>query len=125
MPIRPPSRPAPAGTGYDSNLRADGLRTDYWNWGKGFISAYPPDQFIMLEQGATYGTQNSQIWTSYYTPCTRFSPACSIATRSAATRRLWKSPKTWEPGSMPVSKSSRHKRASACGTVISPASTAA
>jgi DUF1680 family protein len=53
--------------GYDSNLRAGAIRTDYWNWGEGFISAYPPDQFIMLEKGATYGTQDSQIWAPYYT----------------------------------------------------------
>ncbi len=59
--------PGPGRTGYDSNLRADAIRTDYWNWGKGFISAYPPDQFIMLEQGATYGTRNNQIWAPYYT----------------------------------------------------------
>jgi DUF1680 family protein len=59
--------PGPGRTSYDSDLRADAIRTDYWNWGKGFISAYPPDQFIMLEQGATYGTQNSQIWAPYYT----------------------------------------------------------
>ena len=59
--------PGPGRTGYDSNLRADAIRTDYWNWGKGFISAYPPDQFIMLEQGATYGSQNTQIWAPYYT----------------------------------------------------------
>ncbi len=59
--------PGPDRTGYDSNLRADAIRTDYWNWGKGFISAYPPDQFIMLEQGATYGGQNTQIWAPYYT----------------------------------------------------------
>jgi DUF1680 family protein len=59
--------PGPGRTGYDSNLRADAIRTDYWNWGRGFISAYPPDQFIMLEQGATYGTQNTQIWAPYYT----------------------------------------------------------
>jgi len=52
---------------YDSNLRAGAIRTDYWNWGTGFISAYPPDQFIMLEKGATYGTQDSQIWAPYYT----------------------------------------------------------
>ena len=52
---------------YDSNLRAGQIRTDYWNWGTGFISAYPPDQFIMLEKGATYGTQDSQIWAPYYT----------------------------------------------------------
>ena len=53
--------------GYDSNLRAGAIRTDYWNWGTGFISAYPPDQFIMLEKGATYGTRDSQIWAPYYT----------------------------------------------------------
>lgn len=60
----------PVGPGrksYDSNLRAGAIRTDYWNWGIGFISAYPPDQFIMLERGATYGTQDSQIWAPYYT----------------------------------------------------------
>ncbi len=33
----------------------------------GFISGYPPDQFIMLEKGATYGTQDTQIWAPYYT----------------------------------------------------------
>jgi uncharacterized protein len=59
--------PGPGRAGYDSNLRAGAIRTDYWNWGAGFISAYPPDQFIMLEKGATYGTQDSQIWAPYYT----------------------------------------------------------
>ncbi|HEX5222960.1 MAG TPA: beta-L-arabinofuranosidase domain-containing protein [Verrucomicrobiae bacterium] len=59
--------PGPGRTNYDSNLSKEGIRTDYWNWGKGFISAYPPDQFIMLEQGATYGTRNNQIWAPYYT----------------------------------------------------------
>jgi DUF1680 family protein len=53
--------------GYDSNLRKGAVRNDYWNWGAGFISAYPPDQFIMLERGATYGTQDTQIWAPYYT----------------------------------------------------------
>lgn len=53
--------------GYDSDLTVEGIRTDYWNWGKGFISAYPPDQFIMLEQGATYGGRNNQVWAPYYT----------------------------------------------------------
>ena len=57
----------PGRAGYDSNLRTGAIRTDYWNWGVGFISAYPPDQFIMLEKGATYGTQDSQIWAPYYT----------------------------------------------------------
>lgn len=53
--------------GYDSDLSKEGIRTDYWNWGEGFISGYPPDQFIMLEQGATYGGRNNQIWAPYYT----------------------------------------------------------
>lgn len=60
----------PVGLGkesYNSNLSEDNIRTDYWNWGKGFISAYPPDQFIMLENGATYGGQVTQIWAPYYT----------------------------------------------------------
>ncbi len=59
--------PGPDRKGFDSNLRAGAIRTDYWNWGTGFISAYPPDQFIMLEKGATYGTQDTQIWAPYYT----------------------------------------------------------
>ncbi len=52
---------------FDSDLSKEGIRTDYWNWGKGYISAYPPDQFIMLENGATYGTSSTQIWAPYYT----------------------------------------------------------
>ncbi len=59
--------PGPGRADYDSNLSAEGIRTDYWNWGRGFISAYPPDQFIMLERGATYGGGNHQIWAPYYT----------------------------------------------------------
>lgn len=57
----------PGKSSYDSDLTDAGIRTDYWNWGKGFISAYPPDQFIMLEQGAKYGGQKTQIWAPYYT----------------------------------------------------------
>ena len=52
---------------YDSDLSDAGIRSDYWNWGTGFISAYPPDQFIMLESGAKYGGQKNQIWAPYYT----------------------------------------------------------
>lgn len=52
---------------FDSDLSETGIRTDYWNWGKGFISAYPPDQFIMLEKGAKYGGQKNQVWAPYYT----------------------------------------------------------
>lgn len=57
----------PGKAAYDSDLSTEGIRTDYWNWGKGFISAYPPDQFIMLEKGANYGGQKTQIWAPYYT----------------------------------------------------------
>jgi DUF1680 family protein len=59
--------PGPGKDGYDSDLSENGIRTDYWNWGKGFISAYPPDQFIMLENGAMYGARNDRIWAPYYT----------------------------------------------------------
>lgn len=52
---------------YDSDLSQDGIRRDFWNWGEGFISGYPPDQFIMLEQGAKYGGNNDNIWAPYYT----------------------------------------------------------
>lgn len=57
----------PGKSNYDSDLSDEGIRTDYWNWGKGFISAYPPDQFIMLENGAKYGGQKNQVWAPYYT----------------------------------------------------------
>ena len=59
--------PVPGKTYFDSDLSEKGIRTDYWNWGKGFISAYPPDQFIMLENGAKYGTDSTKIWAPYYT----------------------------------------------------------
>jgi len=59
--------PGPGRAGFDSNLRKGDIRTDYWNWGVGFISAYPPDQFVMLEKGAAYGTKDTQIWAPYYT----------------------------------------------------------
>jgi len=57
----------PGKAAYDSDLSQEGIRNDYWNWGKGFISAYPPDQFIMLEHGARYGGQKTQVWAPYYT----------------------------------------------------------
>ena len=57
----------PNKSSYNSDLSEEGIRTDYWNWGKGYISAYPPDQFIMLEKGAKYGGQVDQIWGPYYT----------------------------------------------------------
>jgi len=57
----------PGKTAYSSDLSDTGIRHDYWNWGTGFISAYPPDQFIMLEHGAKYGGQKTSIWAPYYT----------------------------------------------------------
>jgi DUF1680 family protein len=60
-------QPGPGKPDFSSDLSEEGIRTDYWNWGKGFISAYPPDQFIMLEKGATYGGSDAQIWAPYYT----------------------------------------------------------
>jgi DUF1680 family protein len=57
----------PGNAAYNSDLSDSGIRHDYQNWGKGFISAYPPDQFIMLENGARYGGQKNQIWAPYYT----------------------------------------------------------
>ncbi len=57
----------PGKSAYTSELSDEGIRHDYWNWGKGFISAYPPDQFIMLEHGAKYGSRNNQVWAPYYT----------------------------------------------------------
>ncbi len=57
----------PGKSDFNSDLSEKGIRTDYWNWGKGFISAYPPDQFIMLEKGASYGGDSTKIWAPYYT----------------------------------------------------------
>lgn len=67
--VADPTRVPPAKDrqGYDSDLSEEEIRTDYWNWGEGFISAYPPDQFIMLENGASYGTSDDQVWAPYYT----------------------------------------------------------
>ncbi len=36
-------------------------------WGEGFISAYSPDQFALLEVYAPYGQPNAGIWAPYYT----------------------------------------------------------
>lgn len=63
----PTAVPPASGESYNSDLSVEGIRTDYWNWGEGFISAYPPDQFIMLENGASYGGDKTQIWAPYYT----------------------------------------------------------
>ncbi|MDR0670844.1 MAG: glycoside hydrolase family 127 protein [Oscillospiraceae bacterium] len=57
----------PGKTAYTTQFATPNMRTDYENWGEGFISAYPPDSFIMLERGATYGSTDAQIWAPYYT----------------------------------------------------------
>jgi len=57
----------PGKSGYDSDLGEASIRHDCQNWGIGFISAYPPDQFIMLEKGAAYGTSPNSVWAPYYT----------------------------------------------------------
>lgn len=59
--------PGPGRTNFSSDLSSTGIRRDFWNWGEGYVGPYPPDQFILLEQGATYGTGNHQIWAPYYT----------------------------------------------------------
>lgn len=41
--------------------------TDPNEWGQGFISAYSPDQFALLEQYVGYGSPDSGIWAPYYT----------------------------------------------------------
>ncbi len=41
--------------------------TDPNEWGVGFISAYSPDQFALLEQYTPYGSPNAGIWAPYYT----------------------------------------------------------
>ena len=116
--------PGPGRAGYDSNLRADGIRTDYWNWGKGFISAYPPDQFIMLEQGATYGTQNTQIWAPYYT-LHKILAGLLDCYEVGGNQKALEIARNMGPGSSPAQGRAQPRRASTCGTVTSPASTAA
>src|SRR5690606_28713488 len=57
----------PGKSSYDSDLRGRGIRNDYWDWGKVYIGAYPPDRFIMLERGDAYGGRGNQMWAPYYT----------------------------------------------------------
>ena len=65
----PPQENPPANNrdGYASNISGSGRRTDYEVWGEGYISAYPPDQFIMLEKYAPYSGNDDGIWAPYYT----------------------------------------------------------
>ena len=116
--------PGPGKSGYDSDLEPEGIRTDYWNWGNGFISAYPPDQFIMLEKGATYGGSNSQIWAPYYTLHKILAGLldCYEVGGNQKALEIAKDMGLWVQQRL---KACRPKPASACGTATSPANTAA
>ncbi len=53
-------------------FKTKGVLTSTWStnpdeWGEGFISAYSPDQFALLEQYTPYGSADSGIWAPYYT----------------------------------------------------------
>lgn len=53
-------------------FKTKGVLTSTWStnpneWGEGFISAYSPDQFALLEQYTPYGSPDSGIWAPYYT----------------------------------------------------------
>lgn len=50
----------------------DSLDVNTWSkdpneWGEGFLSAYSPDQFALLEVYAPYGSPGTGIWAPYYT----------------------------------------------------------
>lgn len=54
--------------GEPQNFKTQGVDQTLWSkeyttWGEGYISAYPPDQFALLEQYTPYG----QVWAPYYT----------------------------------------------------------
>ena len=53
---------------FNSRCTKDNTAQSMWGqssrlWGKGYLSAYPPDQFALLEEYATYPS----IWAPYYT----------------------------------------------------------
>lgn len=53
-------------------FKTKGVLTANWSkdpneWGEGFISAYSPDQFALLEQYVPYGSPDAGIWAPYYT----------------------------------------------------------
>ena len=58
--------------GNAKDFKTNGVKTSTWStdpttWGEGFISAYSPDQFALLEQYTPYGSPDSGIWAPYYT----------------------------------------------------------
>lgn len=56
-----------SGTGMEDSLDVNTWSKDPNEWGEGFISAYSPDQFALLEVYAPYGSPGSGIWAPYYT----------------------------------------------------------
>ena len=53
-------------------FKTAGVKVSTWStnpkeWGEGFLSAYSPDQFALLEQYTPYGSPDSGIWAPYYT----------------------------------------------------------
>lgn len=58
--------------GEAKDFKTNGVQTSTWStdpttWGEGFVSAYSPDQFALLEQYTPYGSPDSGIWAPYYT----------------------------------------------------------
>lgn len=58
--------------GNAAEFKTKGVLTSTWStdpntWGEGFLSAYSPDQFALLEQYTPYGSPDSGIWAPYYT----------------------------------------------------------
>ncbi len=58
--------------GNPADFETAGVKVDTWStdpneWGEGFISAYSPDQFALLEIYTPYGSPDSGIWAPYYT----------------------------------------------------------
>lgn len=58
--------------GNAADFKTNGVRVSTWStnpeeWGEGFLSAYSPDQFALLEQYTPYGSPDSGIWAPYYT----------------------------------------------------------
>lgn len=58
---------------YYEKVVVQGYKVENWSsdvakWGKGYIGAYSPDQFALLELGAKYNpTEGLGIWAPYYT----------------------------------------------------------
>ncbi len=58
--------------GNAADFKTKGVLTANWStnpaeWGEGFVSAYSPDQFALLEQYTPYAGADQGIWAPYYT----------------------------------------------------------